>query len=48
MKLLSAQDGEILTGTVALEELTGKNVTRALTVIFDEEPVQAIDIRIER
>ena len=41
MKLTSAQDGEILAGTVALEEMTGKNVTKALTFTFDEEPVQA-------
>ena len=43
MKLSSAQEGEILTGTVALEEMTGKNVTKALTFTFDEEPVQVTD-----
>ena len=47
----TAADGEtetvtttlILTGTVALEEMTGKNVTKALTFTFDEEPVQVTD-----
>ena len=43
VKLSSAQEGEILTGTVALEEMTGKNVTKALTFTFDEEPVQVTD-----
>ena len=40
LKLTSAAEGDILAGTVALEEMTGKNVTKALTVTFDEEPLQ--------
>lgn len=36
---LDTEDG-VLSGTVALEEKTGKNVTRALTFAFDGEPAE--------